>query len=63
LYVKKKKSLDYSGVSIRMTPFFQYFKKYNPLSKEAEQAISEISSIVTVKKNLQLFQGHNQKWL
>jgi len=46
-----------------MTPPFQYFKKYNPLSKEAEQAISEISSIVTVKKSLQLFQDHNQKWL
>ena len=37
-----------------MTSLFQYFSKYNPLSKEAEQAIAEISSIVTIKKNKDL---------
>ena len=37
-----------------MTSLFQYFSKYNPLSKKAEQAISEISSIVTIKKNKDL---------
>jgi CRP-like cAMP-binding protein len=37
-----------------MTSLFQYFSKYNPLSKEAGQAISEISSIVTIKKNTDL---------
>jgi len=37
-----------------MTSLFQYFSKYNPLSKEAEQAITEISSIVTIKKNKDL---------
>ena len=34
-----------------MDALFQYFKKYNPLSKEAEQAIAGISSIVTIQKN------------
>ena len=37
-----------------MTTLFQYFSKYNTLSKEAEQAIAEISSIVTIKKNKDL---------
>lgn len=37
-----------------MTPLFQYFKKFSPLSKEAENAIIEISSIVTIKKNKDL---------
>ena len=37
-----------------MTSLFQYFSKYNPLSKKAEQAISEISSLVTIKKNKDL---------
>ena len=37
-----------------MTTLFQYFKKFNPLSKEAENAIAEICSIVTVKKNKDL---------
>src|SRR6266496_3122954 len=37
-----------------MTSLFQYFSKYNPLSKEAEQAISEISSVVTIKRNKDL---------
>jgi len=37
-----------------MTQLFQYFKKFNSLSKEAEQAITEISSIVTIKKNKDL---------
>ena len=34
-----------------MEQLFQYFKKFNPLSKDAENAIAEISSIVTIKKN------------
>ena len=37
-----------------MEQLFQYFKKFNPLSKEAENAIAEISSIVTIKKNKDL---------
>jgi CRP-like cAMP-binding protein len=37
-----------------MTSLFQYFKKFNPLSKEAENAITGISSIVTIKKNKDL---------
>ena len=37
-----------------MVLLFQYFKKFNPLSKEAENAIAEISSIVTIKKNKDL---------
>ena len=37
-----------------MTSLFQYFKKYSPLSKKAEQALAEISSIVTIKKNKDL---------
>jgi CRP-like cAMP-binding protein len=51
---QKKKSPDYSGLVSRMISLFQYFSKYNPLSKKAEQAISEISSIVTIKKNTDL---------
>ena len=45
-----------------MTPLFQYFNKFNPLSKEAENAIIGISNIVTIKKNkdLQLI-GHTCK--
>jgi CRP-like cAMP-binding protein len=34
-----------------MTSLFQYFKKFNPLSQEAENAIAEICSMVTIKKN------------
>ncbi len=37
-----------------MTSLFQYFSTYNPLSREAEQAIAEISNIVTIKKNKDL---------
>jgi CRP-like cAMP-binding protein len=37
-----------------MDALFQYFKKFNPLSKEAEKAIAEISSIVTIKKSKDL---------
>jgi CRP-like cAMP-binding protein len=37
-----------------MDLLFSYFKKFNPLSKEAEQAIAEISSIVIIKKNKDL---------
>ena len=37
-----------------MISLFQYFSKFNPLSKEAEQAIAEISSIVSIKKNKDL---------
>ena len=45
-----------------MTSLFQYFQKFSPLSKEAENAITGISSIVTIKKNkdLQLI-GHTCK--
>ena len=38
----------------RMIRLFDYFKKINPLSKEAEEAIAEISDIVTIKKNKDL---------
>ena len=45
-----------------MTLLFKYFKKFNPLSKEAENAISEISSIVSIKKNKDLQPiGHSCK--
>lgn len=37
-----------------MQLLFQYFKKFNPLSKQAEQAIAEISNIVTIKKHKDL---------
>ena len=37
-----------------MTALFQYFKKFNPLSKEAENAIAEICGIVTIGKNKDL---------
>jgi CRP-like cAMP-binding protein len=37
-----------------MTSLFQYFKKFNPLSKEAETAIAQICSIVTIQKNKDL---------
>ena len=37
-----------------MEALFQYFKKFNPLSKEAEKAIAAISNIVTIKKNKDL---------
>jgi CRP-like cAMP-binding protein len=37
-----------------MTSLFQYFKKFNSLSQEAETAIAEISNIVTIKKNKDL---------
>jgi CRP-like cAMP-binding protein len=37
-----------------MTSLFQYFKKFNPLSNEAESAILKICSIVTIKKNKDL---------
>lgn len=45
-----------------MNALFQYFKNYNSLSKEAEQAIAEISNIVTIKKNKDLQSiGHTCK--
>ncbi|MBX9890738.1 MAG: Crp/Fnr family transcriptional regulator [Chitinophagaceae bacterium] len=37
-----------------MQKLFKYFKEFNPLSKEAENAITEISDIVTIKKNKDL---------
>jgi len=37
-----------------MNSLFHYFSKYNRLSKEAEQAIAEISSIVSITKNKDL---------
>ena len=45
-----------------MNSLFQYFSKFNPLSKRAEKAIAEISSIVTIKKNKDLQSiGHTCK--
>lgn len=37
-----------------MTALFQFFKKYNPLSVEAESAISQICSPVIIKRNEEL---------
>jgi CRP-like cAMP-binding protein len=37
-----------------MFALFQYFKNFNPLSKEAEQAIAGISKIISIKKNIDL---------
>ena len=37
-----------------MEQLFQYFKKFNPLSKDAENAIAEICSTITIKKNKDL---------
>jgi CRP-like cAMP-binding protein len=37
-----------------MTALFQFFKKYNLLSSEAETAISQICSTVIIKKNEEL---------
>ncbi|MDZ4665347.1 MAG: Crp/Fnr family transcriptional regulator [Bacteroidota bacterium] len=37
-----------------MIALFNYFKKFNSLSKEAEKAISEICKIINVKKNTDL---------
>lgn len=37
-----------------MEQLFKYFKKFNLLSKEAEDAITAISSIVSIKKNKDL---------
>src|SRR5688572_11913722 len=37
-----------------MTSLFTFFKKYSTLSKKAEKAITEISKIITVKKNTDL---------
>lgn len=47
-----------------MTLLFKYFKKYNSLSNEAENAIAEISSVITIKKNKDLQPiGHTCKTL
>ena len=37
-----------------MSLLFQYFRKYNSVSKEAENAIKEISSVIKMKKNQDL---------
>ena len=37
-----------------MQALFQYFRKFNHLSKEGENALAEISSLVTIKKNRDL---------
>ena len=37
-----------------MEQLFQYFKKFNPLSKGAVEAIVEICSVITIKKNKDL---------
>ena len=39
---------------MKMNALFQFFKKYNPLSSEAETAISQICSTVIIKKNEEL---------
>jgi CRP-like cAMP-binding protein len=45
-----------------MTSLFQYFKKYNSLSTEAENAIAEICSVIKIKKNQDLQSiGHTCK--
>lgn len=38
----------------KMTLLFQYFRKYNHLSREAENAITDICSVVHIKKNQDL---------
>lgn len=40
--------------STTMLALFQYFKNFNPLSKEAEEAIAGISNIISIKKNKDL---------
>ncbi|MET0758972.1 MAG: Crp/Fnr family transcriptional regulator [Flavobacterium sp.] len=37
-----------------MTLLFRFFRKHNSLSKEAENAIAGISSVITIKKNQDL---------
>jgi len=37
-----------------MASLFAFFKNYNTLSKEAEEAITEISKVITIKKNTDL---------
>ena len=37
-----------------MQSLFQYFKLFNPLSKEAEEAIAGITNIISIKKNKDL---------
>ena len=37
-----------------MESLFNFFRKFNPLSKEAEKAVAEISKVVEVKKNTDL---------
>ena len=37
-----------------MLALYQYFKKFNLLSKEAEEAIADISNIISIKKNKDL---------
>jgi CRP-like cAMP-binding protein len=45
-----------------MNFLFAFFKKYNTLSNEAEKAISEISKVITIKKNTDLQSiGHTCK--
>ena len=45
-----------------MEQLFAYFRKFNSLSKESEEAIAEISSSITIKKNKDLQSiGHTCK--
>ena len=45
-----------------MILLFNYFKKFNPLSKDAEKANTEICSVVSTKKNKDLQSiGHTCK--
>lgn len=39
---------------MKMKLIFQFFKKYNSLSKEAEEAITAISNIISIDKNKDL---------
>jgi CRP-like cAMP-binding protein len=48
------KAVTMSGNPETMTSLLQYFKKFNSLSPEAEKAITEISSIITIAKNKDL---------
>lgn len=45
-----------------MEQLFQYFSKFNPISKEAEHAISGICTVISIKKNHNLQSiGHTCK--
>lgn len=41
-------------VDAELITLFEFFKKYSPLSEEAEKAISKICKVITIKKNTDL---------